>query len=563
MREKRWILPEKPPDWVEAALADYPPIHRQILFRRGITSATQAERFLAGSEPEVSDPMLLNGMDRAVRRLAEGIQSRERIVIYGDYDADGVTASALLVEGLEKLGASVKVYFPNRIDEGYGLNREAMKLLAGQGAQLIVSVDCGMRALDEVELANRLGLDVIITDHHHPGASLPPAYAIVNPLQPGDAYPFKSLAGVGLAYKLLMALIDHLGQAPADGGLDLVALGTVADLATLEGENRYLVRQGLRAINATRRPGLLALMETSGHKPGHVDAAAIGFGLGPRINAAGRIESAYRALELLLAHDMASAQPLAEALDAANRKRQALTQLVVERAESKWQDREPPNVLLSADPEFHEGVVGLAAARLAERFHRPAIVGRMGERSTRASARSIEGFHITEALEECGHLLLRFGGHAAAAGMEIPNENLPMLEEKLELLFEERADPSKLDPELQIDAVVSFEDLVGGLLEFQDNLAPFGMGNPMPALCTPEVEVMSKRTVGAGGKHLKLMLKQGGRPFDAIAFRMGDRTGGLPGRIDVVYHLERNHYLGYETLQLNVQDLRPAASLEA
>ncbi len=560
MRDKRWVMPEEPPGWVEAALAAYPPVHRQILFRRGITSTPQAERFLAGSEPEVSDPMLLKDMDRAVKRIAESVQGRERIVIYGDYDADGVTASALLAEALEKLGASVQVYFPDRFDEGYGLNTEAMELLAGQGAQLIVSVDCGIRAHEEIELANRLGLDVIVTDHHHPGPSLPPAYAIVNPLQLGDAYPFKSLAGVGLAYKLLIALMDHLGRAPTHDALDLVALGTVADLATLEGENRYLVRQGLREINATQRPGLLALMKVAGRQPGRVDAAAIGFGLGPRINAAGRLESAYRALELLRAQDMATARSLAEELDAVNRRRQALTQSVVEHAESKWRDREPPNVLLSADPEFHEGVVGLAAARLAERFHRPAIVGCMGERSTRASARSIEGFHITEALEACSQLLLRFGGHAAAAGMEIPNENLPALEEELQFLFEERADPSKLDPELPIDAVVSFEELSGDLLAFQDHLAPFGMGNPRPTFCTLGVEVRSKRTVGADGKHLKLMLQQGGRPFDAIAFRMGERAGGLPRRIDVVYHLERNYYLGYETLQLNVQDMRPAAN---
>lgn len=558
MREKRWILPEKPPDWVEAGLSKYPAPYHQILHRRGLSNAAQVERFLAGSRPEVSDPFLLSGMKQAVERLAEAIDAQERIVIYGDYDADGVTASALLVEGLRKLGAKADVYFPDRFDEGYGINAEAVKLLAEKGTRLLVSVDCGMRAVEEVALARRLGLQVIITDHHQPGKDLPEAWAIINPLQPGDPYPFKALAGVGLAHKLAIALMDHMDRAPSESMLDLVALGTVADLVPLEGENRFLVREGLRALNETRRPGLLALMEAAGHKPGRVDATAIGFGLGPRINAAGRLESAYRALDVLLAEDAETARSLAESLDAVNRKRQALTQSVVERVEARWSEREPPDVLLSADPGFHEGVVGLAASRLMERYHRPAIVGRLGSETTRASARSIEGFHITEALEECSRLLIKFGGHAAAAGMEIPNQNLATLEEQLQRLFGERADRSKLEPELEIDAVMGFDDLNGQLLDFQDRLAPFGMGNPRPTLCTLNVDVLAKRAVGAGGKHLKLRLREGGRVFDAIAFRMGERAATMPGRIDVVYYLERNFYMGYETPQLNVRDFRPS-----
>ncbi|MGD8849479.1 MAG: single-stranded-DNA-specific exonuclease RecJ, partial [Anaerolineales bacterium] len=519
----------------------------------------QATKFLEGEYLEGDDPFRILNMEVAAERIRTAIDSREPIVIYADYDADGVSASALLYTGIRTLGGRVATYFPDRFTEGYGLNLTAVENLAREGCSLLITVDCGIRAYAEALRAKELGIDLIITDHHVPGASLPQNYALINPRQPEDEYPFKALAGVGVAYKLMQAVRRLRGVEDNPADLELVTIGTVADLVPLVGENRFLVRRGLELLNQTRHPGIQSLIEVSGHQRGSVNASAIGFGLGPRINAAGRLKTARLAFDLLVSKDLQSAKVLAEQLDRINRDRQEMMNAVVEQAFAAYEQLTTPgNVIVDFNKDYHEGVIGLAASKLTEALYRPAIVGSLSANYIVASARSIPGFHITRALEKATSILERFGGHSAAAGLKIKKDNIEMLQETLEKSFEEQMAGKILKPVLEIDGEAEFSELDDRMLRFHDKLAPFGVENQRPMLVTRNVRVLKKRTVGSDGSHLKLTLEQAGRPFDAIAFRMGERISALTPVIDVAFRLERNHYLGYVTLQLNVADFRPA-----
>ena len=558
--KSRWIYPRPIPENVERELAGYRPIERQVLYMRGIATAKDAHEVLGRYMAIDHDPFLLMGMDQAVARILRALEEEERIVVYGDYDADGVTSTALMVGVLRQLGNKVEYYIPNRFNEGYGLNTESISALANDGATLLISVDCGMRDADKIEHANRLGVDVIVTDHHEPGESHPRAIAVVNPKQEGDPYPFKSLSGVGVAYKLAQALMTRLGKGDPKDALDLVALGTVADVSRLRGENRRLVSLGLGRLNDTRRVGLRELMKAARISPGSVTATSIGFIIGPRLNAAGRLGSADRALRLLTTSDRSEAKDLASELDKENRKRQELTARTVEKVlEIAGEGPEDAVLVFAADESFHEGVVGLAAARLRERFYRPAFVANRGEVSTRGSARSIPGFHVTEALDECADLLARYGGHERAGGFTLDNANVEEFQNRLREIAERRLKDIELIPELEIDAEVDLPHLGEDLLEFIEKLEPCGEGNRAPVLMAKNVTVMGKRTVGADGRHLKLTLKQGGRVIDAIAFRMGDRVTDISDRVDVAFNFERNEYMGIRSLQLNVLDIRGAS----
>src|SRR3990170_4715874 len=388
--DKRWIRPLAPPPDVFESLARYPSAGAQILFQRGVGTSEEAERFLSSGDAEYGDPFLLSGMAAAVDRIRAAIRDQEPIVVYGDYDADGVTATALLVGVLEGLGARVRPYIPNRFDEGYGLHAEALSALQAQGARLVVSVDCGIRSWREAEHASGLGLDLIITDHHQPGPTRPRALAVLNPRLEGDKYPFKDLAGVGLAHKLAQGLLSACSRPGSEEWLDLVAVGTVADLAPLQGENRTMVRAGLRLMNAPAsssggdlRPGLRALAEGAGIAAGRIGAVSIAFALGPRLNAA--------------------------QLSAANRQRQAMTGEMVERARALGvAPVRLPELISAIDPGFSAGIVGLAAARLMEEYYRPAIVVTVADETARGSARSIPEFSIIDALDACADLLLEF-----------------------------------------------------------------------------------------------------------------------------------------------------------
>jgi single-stranded-DNA-specific exonuclease len=560
---KRWVLPAAVPVAVQDALVGYTDLQQRILYARGIHDRKSAERYLLGRDVQEHDPFLMQGMKRAVNRIREAERRGEHVVVYGDYDADGITATTLLLEAFKAFGLDASHYIPSRFDEGYGLNTDALDEIAARGASLVVTVDCGVRAHPEAEHAARIGLDLIVTDHHHPGTELPPALAVINPRQAGDAYPFKQLAGVGLAYKLAQALSEDGSNFDPTSSLDLVAIGTVADLAPLVGENRTLVQKGLVQLNVTERIGLRSLVLKTGYSFGGLDTISIGFGIGPRLNAAGRLTTAEKALQLLQAQDSSLAEQAADELDRINVKRRRITADVLEKARDLVIEHvEQPGVLFAVDESFEEGVVGLAASRLTDEFYRPAVVAHRGDAETRASARSIPEFHITEALEACSDLLIRYGGHRSAAGFSVRNQDITLLKDRLNRLAMKRLSSLDLRPELNVDACVKLTEMDWELLDFIHQLEPCGQKNPRPIFAAEHVRILEKRCVGSEGKHLKLLLSDGGKAFDAIAFRLGHLEPGLPDEVDVAFRLERNDYMGVSNLQLNIEDVRPAGSFE-
>lgn len=565
MTPKRWNISPKLTPQANLALEKFPPILRQLLFNRGYGTDAEARAFLRAEANFDTSPAQMTGMAAAVDRLLFALDHHEPIAIYGDYDVDGVTATALLVETLQAFAADVRGYIPNRFEEGYGLNNEALAALEADGVKLVISVDCGIRSPDEAAYARSIGLDLIISDHHHPAETLPPAFAVVNPKQPGDRYPDKDLAGVGVAYKIAQALCEKMALRGVQTDfspeqlLDLVALGTVADLAPLVGENRLLVRRGLERLRATRRQGLYALANVAEMPIAKTTAVNIGFSLGPRLNAAGRLESALAAFDLLTTTDMMIAGQLAQKLDLQNRERQRVTREIQAQAEAMALADDPQaHILFAVDPEFNSGVVGLAASRLVETFYRPAVVGQVSEETTRCSCRSIPEFHITEALDQCADLLVRHGGHAAAAGFTVKNEHLPALKERLKTIAAAQLADQELLPTLSADLEVPLHEMQPEVLKYLEYLQPTGYGNPDAVFVSRNLQVKASRTVGAEAKHLKLTLSDGRVTYDAIGFRLGAWQAQMPPRVDVMYTFETNEFNGRTSLQLNLKDLKAA-----
>jgi single-stranded-DNA-specific exonuclease len=545
------------------------PLWAQLLYNRGILSPSQAREFLAPDVSQLHDPFLLPGMDRAVERILRAIGAGETIAVYGDFDTDGVTASALLQGALMALGGRVVAYLPHRIREGHGLNLSAIRSLREQGASLLVTVDTGISAVEEVAAALDAGLDTIITDHHAPPTALPDAYAVITPRHALGSYPNPYLTGAGLAFKLAQALYQRRGAPPDDPMLELAALGTVADMAPLQGENRALTWAGLGALRRTQRPGLLALFRRTGLTANALDHEAIPFVVAPRLNAAGRIDSADVSFRLLTCQDPEEAEVLAQALERQNGLRKSLTDEMLGRALLAAQAQAPEErLLLLASEDFAPGINGLVATRLVEAFYRPAVVVSLEGELVRGSGRSIPEFDMAKALTQCSELLLRFGGHPAAAGFTARARDLPALQERLQALAREALGGLTLAPHLRIDAQVSVKELLGETFDFVRSLAPFGQGNPPPLFLTRGVQVLNVRTLGAEGQHLALTLKHGGATWDAIAFRQrwqaatSQTHGRLPiGRdayLDVVYTLGVDTFRGRGTVQLQVLDFRPA-----
>jgi len=560
---KRWEVAVPPPPEAIQELSGYPPILRQILYNRGYRTHEQARLFLEAQSPPDSQPMNLLNLPKAVDRINYAVQQHENIVIYGDYDADGVTATALLGLALKAMGAEVREYIPNRFDEGYGLNLEAMRTLSEEGVNLIITVDCGIRSWDEADYARSAGMDLIITDHHYPLDELPPAFAVVNPKQPGDIYPEKNLAGVGLAYKLVEALTLS-GQYPnlnSRDYLDLVALGTVADLVPLTGENRSLVRSGLEYIRLPLRQGLMALIGVSGLTPTRITTTDISFALAPRLNASGRLESALASLHLLTSQDPMEVGRLAQWLEIQNRDRQKIMRDIQTRSEQRIiVDDRIPLILFDADPEYNAGVVGLAASRLTEQYYRPSIIASIGEKYTRGSCRSIPEFHITQALDQCKDLLEHHGGHAAAAGFTVRNELLQTLITRMQSIAKEQLGDLDLRPKILAEVEIPLSDLKPDLLKYLNWLQPTGMGNPTPIFMSNRLKVTHQKAIGADGSHLKLSVTDGNITYDAIAFRQGYWLAQLPPLIDLMYTFELNEFNGQVSLQLNVKDIRKSLS---
>lgn len=580
MMTKQWLLAEPAPVAHLRRYQGLDPIVAQVLINRGFDDPRAADRFLYSNEMPF-DPFELADMQKAAERIRQAIQEREKIVVYGDFDADGVTSTALLVTALYKLGADVSPYIPHRVDEGYGLNSAALRQLARDGVRLVVTVDCGIRSVQEVEDGKAAGLDIVVTDHHSLGPEIPDAYAVVNPKRDPDN-PWM-LAGVGVAYSLAYALY-RMAQADkrrANGRrrrrtrqrpefnprdvLDLVAIGTVADLMPLNRiENRVLVRRGLQMIQRAQRPGVKALMDVAGINPNQADAQSIGFGLGPRINAAGRLDSAMIAYSLLIARDVDRARELADQLQELNLKRQEITRdaqaRIRDRLAEEADSLDEIPLIFAADASFEPGIVGLVAGRLTEEYFRPAVVMEQGEGESRASCRSIPQFDITGALDQCADLLVRHGGHALAAGFTVANENVAALRSRLFELAAERLTGQELAPTLHIDAEVDVHQLSEALVRELALLEPTGHEHPAPVFMTRNVHVAEHRTVGREGKHLKLKISRASLPpLDCIGFNLGHWAEQMPTRIDMAFYLEINEWQGRRSLQANLRDIRPAA----
>jgi single-stranded-DNA-specific exonuclease len=535
------------------------PLLARILWARHIDQPATIYTFVNG-ELEIADPFHLKGMECAVIRLQQAIAVHEKVVVYGDFDADGVCATALLTNALAALGAEVHAYIPDRFSEAYGLNTPALERLYAEGTRLVVTVDCGVRSVAEVEAARNLGLDIIITDHHSVAGTIPPALVIINPKQPECEYPFKELSGVGLAYQLVRALCSgDIRERIGDDFLDLVAIGTVSDVVPLVGENRLLVQRGVRALRQTRRPGLLALMRSAGISPETVTSEGIAFRLGPRINAAGRLRSADLALAILTVEDPEQAEVLAGKLSSVNTERQTLLEKQVALARQSLGEFDGQPLLLVADPGFHEGLVGLVASRLCEEYYRPALVLKNGDEYARGSARSIEGLHITAALDTCADLLLRYGGHARAAGFTLANANLDAFQKRLTASITSQVQADTFQQRLLVDAIIPLALITGQTPAALNVLEPLGEGNSEPAFATLGLQLTRMRTLGADGKHLRLEVSDGARTFPVIAFRQGDQASALKvGQlIDLVYRPTYQEWQGQTTLQLVAQGVRP------
>ncbi|MSQ11821.1 MAG: single-stranded-DNA-specific exonuclease RecJ [Dehalococcoidia bacterium] len=564
---KRWrLLPEATPGL--ARELGVPLLWAALLHHRGIATRAQAQAFL--QPPSVGDPFLLPGMEQAVTRVLLAIRQKERVAVYGDFDADGVTATALLFTALSRLGADVVSYLPHRTREGHGLNAEAIRGLKRDGVSLMVTVDNGITAWQEVELANGLGMETIITDHHAATGPRPAAAAIVVP--PDGVDPVSNgtqglqyLAGAGIAFKLAHALNIKVGRPFDDDVLEMAAIGTIADLAPLVGENRAILTGGLERMRRSQNPGLRALSAMAGVPLGALDGEVLNFSLVPRINAAGRMASAEGSFKLLTARTTEEALPWAQMLEQWNRERQELTQQLVEYALPQAEEQAAAHKLLFlADPAFTPGTNGLVASRLVDQFTRPAIVATAGDGLAWASARSVPDFNLADAFSRVSHLFVRFGGHAGAAGFTATSEALPTLVRELRAVAVEALAGADLTPTLAVDAEVSLRYLLGETFTFLERLAPHGVGNPQPVFLTRGVEVVHARQMGAQGRHFALKVRSEGAVWAMVVFGSRGGTAGKPPpkatRLDVVYTVGRDQRDPAGPPRLVLLDYRPSLS---
>ncbi len=559
---KRWITSPLIPQDISRQMSSVSPFLRQLLYNRGIENNEAAQAYVTGNSPTNPDPFQILGMDEAVEILNEAINKGLKIAVYGDYDADGVTSSAILYEFLSQIGDAPRVYIPNRFDEGYGLNLEAIEQLAEEGIELIITVDCGIGSVDEIARANELGMRVIVTDHHQVPEVLPEAAAIINPHRPGDPYPYKELAGVGIAWKLVVAYLQRYPnpEIDPDQWLDLVAIGTVVDVAELTGENRHLVKSGMALMRMHPRQGLFSLSQVAGIKLDQLNAGHLGFGIGPRLNAAGRMDSARAAFELLVTQELFEAARLAQELDNLNQERKNLLNGIEELAvQQALAADEEQKVIFVASEAFNRGLVGLAAGRIVEALYKPAIVGHIEDGKITASARSIEEFNIHEALKHCEDLLERHGGHAMAAGLTIKAENVDAFTKRINEVAHQSLDGLELLPVMRIDYDIALDRLkpehIPGILNDVAQLEPTGHKNPDALFSSHHCKVLRARTVG-NGAHLKFSVRDGLQEFDAIAFRQGHWATDMPDYVDIAYTIEINDYMGMRNIQLNVKDIK-------
>ena len=566
---KRWILKEA--DEASAAALSrelrLPPLLARILAQRGFADADTARRFLSSSlSADLPSPHLLAGMDDAVRRIARALRDGERVCVWGDYDVDGTTGAAVLVSFLREIGGAPLFYIPHRIDEGYGMSRQGIEHLRSRDVSLIITVDCGISNADEVAFARDLGMDVVIVDHHQLPERLPDAAAaVINPQRADCAFPDKGLCAAGLAFYLVIGLRANLRDAgwfepdsvpDIRRHLDIVTLGTIADMVPLRGTNRVLTRRGLVELGSSERPGIAALKEVVGVAPGTVDAGTVAFQLGPRINAAGRMDAAVKVVEMLTTDSRETADAIARELDTHNRERreteaqvldEALAQIEEQRLQDRWS-------IVVGSRGWHPGVLGIVASRIVERFHRPTIVIGFESEEGKGSGRSIRGFHMVQAMRRCAELLVRFGGHEYAGGLSIREESLAPFAERFEEVAREVLDEEDLLPYLDVDAEVDFAQLSLGLVRQMRLLGPFGVGNPEPVFQTRGVEVCERRNYNRASR---FRLRHKEHTVRAIAFGPPEEfPARVNDHVDIAYRLREDEWQGTSAMELRLLDVR-------
>ncbi len=551
----RWHIHPPIPSGHPLLRAAFAPIIRQLLYNRGLTDPGEAELFLNPGSRLCGDPMLLPDMPEAVARIYRGLLTGEKMAVYGDFDVDGITATALLVKGISALGGQIEPYIPHRLQEGHGLNSYALNELKEKGVSLIITADCGVTGVEQVAKIARSRVDVIISDHHLPGDELPAATAVVNPHRSDSRYPFTELAGVGVAYKLLSALYRSMGrEAEVEQYLYLVALGTVADMVPLLSENRFLVVQGLAGLRTCRQPGVTELALQAGVNLEKINSDNISWALAPRLNAAGRLEHAISSYRLLMTESETEARQLAIGLGEQNRERQRLTSAAYVVAREQVVARGIGPILVASHADFPGGILGLVAGKLTEEFNLPSVVVQRGDEICHASCRSIPEFNINQALAQCAGQLSHFGGHAQAAGFGLPTTNLDAVLEKLDAIAAAELAGLDLRPKLEIDARVRLSDLSLAGYRLLQQMAPFGQDNPAPLFLSCGVRVVEARPMGSEGRHLRLKVRQGGITRDAVAFHIGARSEDMDVPLDIVYNFELDEWNGAPRLRLNIRD---------
>ena len=565
--KKRWRVrePELALQKTLAASLNISTITSQLLINRGISDIQQAERFLSSTLSDIRSPLGMKGMKEGVERVQKALHNKEKIAIYGDYDVDGITSTSILLMFLKSAGAYVSYYIPERIAEGYGLNADAISKLAERGVTLLITVDCGISDHAELKLAKELGMDVVVTDHHEVPGDLPPAYAIINPKQSGCPFPFKNLAGVGVAFNFIIALRATL----RDEGfwkekevpnlkeyLDLVALGTIADVVPLVDENRIFVKYGLMELTASTKPGIIALKEISGLNDVPINAGMVGYRLAPRINAAGRVGKGVDGVRLLTSESYDEAASIAKLLDDGNKERQGLEEVILREATGMVESgliSDRKSIVLASE-SWHPGVIGIVASRIAEKYYRPTVMIAIKDGVGKGSARSIHSFMLYEGLKECSHLLNEFGGHDYAAGLSINEENIEKFRDAFERVASNKLSDEDMVPEMDIDATMDLNDVTEGLVNELDNLAPFGEANPEPLLCSTGLGIADCKVVG--NNHLKMRVKQGRTVRDAIGFGMGNLNLSPGINLDTAFIPQINLWNGGKSIQLKLKDVR-------
>ncbi len=567
MPEKRWKIREVIDDYTTRSLADSLNISEvlaRLLVLRDIRTFTQARNFFRPTVESINDPFLMDGMEPATYRVIQALTENELITIYGDYDVDGTCSTALLYLFLKELDANVEYYIPKRLTEGYGISAAGVEYIKSRGTSLMIAVDCGITAIEETELVNKLGMDLIICDHHQPKEQIPNAYAVLDPLKPVCNYPFKYLSGAGIAFKLAQGVAERIGKRDMPMQyLDLVALAAAADIVPLIDENRTLVSEGIKIINDNPRPGVEALISKSNIHPGNLNTGQIVFTLAPRINAVGRLGDAERAVQLMITKDKAEALKLAQVLETENYERRKIDVDTFDNAlqlvESTIDLKEELSIILHQEA-WHPGVIGIVASRLVEKYYRPTIMLTTVDGVAKGSARSISNFNIYEALKKCEDLLIHFGGHQAAAGLAVEVDKIEEFKTKFNQIVRETVTEADLFPEVYIDSKLKFSEITPKFLRIIEMFSPFGPGNMRPLFLSEEVAVSGTPRI-VGNDHLLIALKQNGceKVFDCIGFNMGSycNIAGKEGQLlDVVYSIDKSVRDGRVFPQFKIKDLK-------